>query len=180
VLAKHFLNSIFLVWFSKPKCDRALFRFVKRHQVSKIVELGLANLTRSERLIRLAQRCSGTNKVRYTGIDLFEARPADWPEMTLKHTHQALARTGASVRLIPGDAYAALSRYANHLGDTQLIVASGSSMMGYDAAWYYIPRMLSTDAGVFLSSHDDPANPPQLRRVLPAEIGRLAESRSAA
>lgn len=179
VSAKHFLNSVYLVCFSKPKCDRALYRFLKRHQASSIVEIGLSDLARSERLIRMAEHCSA-DAVRYTGIDLFEARPADWPSMTLKRTHQTLAQTGASVRLIPGDPYAALSRYANHLGDTQLIVLSGPSMVGNDAAWFYVPRMLAKEAGVFISTHDHPANPAQLRRVLPAEISRLADSRAAA
>ena len=177
--AKHFLNSLYLVWFSKPKCDRVLYRFLKRQKASSIVEIGLSDLARSQRLIEMADRCS-LGEVRYTGIDLFEARPADWPSMTLKQTHQTLARTGASVRLIPGDPYAALSRYANHLGNTQLIVIASPSMVGNDAAWFYVPRMLTSDAAVFLSSHDDPANPPQLRRVLPAEISRLADSRAAA
>lgn len=180
VSAKHFLDSVYLVRFSKPKCDRALYRFVKRQQTSTIVEIGLTDLARSERLIRMAERCADAKKIRYTGVDLFEDRPKDWPTMTLKHTHQTLAQTGASVRLIPGDPYAALSRYANHLGGTELIVVSGPSMVGSDGAWFYIPRMLSDDAGVFLSTHDDLANPPQLRRVLPAEISRLAESRAAA
>ncbi len=178
--AKHFLNSVYLVWFSKPKCDRVLFRFLKSRKAANIVEIGLTSLERSQRLVQMAKQCANVSDVRYTGIDLFEARPVEWQPMTLKQTHQTLVQSGASVRLIPGDPYAALSRYANHLGNTQLIVISGPSMVGNEAAWFYVPRMLSQDAGVFVSSQDDPANPPQMRRVLPAEIRRLADSRAAA
>ncbi|MDG2382388.1 MAG: hypothetical protein P8N76_12025 [Pirellulaceae bacterium] len=175
--ARNIFDSIYLTWFSQPKCDRALFRVVKKQRISKLVEIGLRDVERSQRLIRMAQIASnGEYEVRYTGIDLFEAREADEAVMTLKGTHQSLAQMGASVRLIPGEPTGALSRYANHLGGTQLLIISHRMSRSLEAAWYYVPRMLTEKASLFIQSSPDSANQNSYRPVLPDEIQRLADT----
>ena len=150
---------------------------MKKQRISKLVEIGIHDVERSQRLIRMAQIASNDEyEVRYTGIDLFEARPADAATMTLKGTHQSLAQTGASVRLIPGEPTHALSRYANHLGGTQLLIISHRMSQDLESAWYYIPRMLTEKAFLFIELSSDAANQNGYRSVLSDEIQRLAET----
>ena len=88
--AKHFFDSVHLVWFSQPKCDRSFYRLVKKQRICKVVEIGLSSLARSQRLIRMSKlAANGEREVRYTGIDQFEARPTEQPAVTLKAAHRS-------------------------------------------------------------------------------------------
>ena len=76
----------------------------------------------SLRLIEVAQMFAGEDRVRYVGIDLFEARPAISPGMTLKRAHRLFRATGVESRLIPGDPLTALARAANSLANSDFVV----------------------------------------------------------
>ncbi len=73
--AANWFRYTFLAHLARPKGNRQLYRTVKRHAVSRIVEIGMSNLERAESLIQVAQRFAGDKKVWYTGIDMFDARP---------------------------------------------------------------------------------------------------------
>lgn len=171
------LDTAFLCWLSKPQHERPLYRLVKKHRIDTIVELGVRDLARSLRLIRLARRCVPDGVVRYTGIDLFEARPADRPRLTLKQAHRALAHSGATVRLIPGDGPGVLSRHANQLTGTQLLVVSVvCEPQELGRAWYYIPRMLAPPSLVLLQHISDAANPRGLATVPTDQMHRWGQA----
>jgi hypothetical protein len=141
------LDTRYLCWFSKPKAERELYHCVRKYRIANIVELGLESHQRCQRLIRLALRVSRNKDVRYSGVDLFDARPSSQPRMTLKQTHQLLSGSGATIRLIPGDALSALARCANQLKGTQLlIVAPDHDPESLAQAWMYVPRMLESNA----------------------------------
>jgi hypothetical protein len=105
------------------------------------VELGVGMGRLSLRLIEVAQMFAGEDRVRYVGIDLFEARPAISPGMTLKRAHRLFRATGADSRLIPGDPLTALARAANSLANTDFVVIAadqdGSSVA---QSMFYLPR----------------------------------------
>jgi hypothetical protein len=62
-----------------------------------------------------------------------------------------LIRTGAQLRLVPGDPLSALARCANSLANTDLlIISAGHDPAGLEPAWFYIPRMLHAGSLVFL------------------------------
>ena len=145
------LATAYLCWLSKPTSDRALYRFVKRTRATSIVEIGLHSIDRSLRLIRMAQRYVGnTSDIRFSAIDLFDARPTTQSRLTLKEAHRQLVATGATVRLIPGDAKSGLTRAANDLQDSHMVLISADVESEQMApAWTYLPRMLATNAGVF-------------------------------
>lgn len=175
--AKHFFDSVYLTRFSQPKCDRVLYRFVKKHRVSNFIEIGISDLQRSLRMIRLAGHASrGEIEVRYTGIDLFEARSSDQSAMTLKETHRSFTQSGATVRLIPGDPVAALCRYANHLSGSELLILSDIVDQDLGSAWYYLPRMLSPNAVVFLESADAGSGQSRFQMISADEVKRRAEA----
>ncbi len=159
------LDTVFLCWISKPQQERPVYRLVKKHRIDSIVELGVRDLARTLRLIRLARRCAAGGSVRYTGIDLFEARPADRPRLTLKQAHQTLTHSGATVRLVPGDGPTVLSRYANQLTGTQLLLVSlVADPQELGRAWYYIPRMLAAPGLVLSAAHLRPGESSGFRK----------------
>ena len=116
---------------------------VKRQQACRIVEIGINDLARAESLIQVAQRFAGDKKVWYTGIDLFDARPAGSEPLALKETYRILRATEATIRLVPGVPRMSLASAANAHQNTDLIVI-GPDVTEKDlhGAWFYVPRML--------------------------------------
>ena len=180
--ATSFLRAFFLSYFSQPKSDRALFRAISGIKPQRIVELGMAAGDRAIELIELAQRQRPTVEIRYTGLDLFDARPADSPdgELKIKEIHQELKATGAKIKLVPGDPLSSLSRVANELASTDLLVISADpttppvlrvensensteadghqpDSTAAQPDWFFVPRMLHEHSAVFWQTECDGA-----------------------
>jgi hypothetical protein len=117
----------------------------------RILELGIATGQRGLRMIELAGLLYRPGKIEYAGLDMFESRSAgDGPGMSLKMAHRTLGRTGATIRLIPGDPYGGLSRWANSLGRLDLVVVSARlEAESLGQAWFYVPRLLHEETEVF-------------------------------
>jgi hypothetical protein len=146
-----------------------------RSRARRIVEIGVAAGRRSLRLIEVAQMFAGESLVRYTGIDLFEARPAISPGMTLKRAHQLFRATRAQVRLIPGDPLTAMARAANSLTDSDFVViAADQDANSVAQSMFYLPRMIHADTLVFIEEPIPESPETRFRRLLPVEISRLA------
>lgn len=151
----HFLKSVQLRYFSQPKHNRQLYRSLKKLRPTAIVELGIADAVRSVNLIRLAQRYSPEAEIKYTGIDLFEAREADSPGLSLKAAHQRLKATGANLRLVPGDPFSAMARTANTLVGTHLLVIGhDQDPQSLEQAWFYVPRILTPETLVYVEQSE--------------------------
>jgi hypothetical protein len=145
---------LFLSRFSQPRHARCLYRAIRRHRARSIVEIGMSDTRRALWLLSVASRYRPHERLSYAGIDLFEARPAGRPPLKLKDAHRDLIRTGVQLRLVPGDPLAALTRCANSLTNTDLLVISaGHDPQVLEPAWFYIPRMLHEDSLVFLEEH---------------------------
>ncbi|MCA9270683.1 MAG: hypothetical protein KDA41_19510, partial [Planctomycetales bacterium] len=150
-----FLKSVYLRYFAKPVADRTLFRLIARHRLTHIVELGVGDGLRAQRMIALALRNS-RGLVRYTGVDQFEARPAAQPGLTLKQAYQRLRPSGAKVQLAPGDPFSALGRIANsHAGTELFIVSADQDADALAKAWFFVPRMLASGAFVLVARPSD-------------------------
>ena len=167
----------------KPAADRVLFRLLYKRRVTTIVEFGLGTGQRAERMIRLAMKLGG-GPVRYTGIDLFEARPAFAPGLTYKCAHRMLTATGAQVKLVPGDPLSALGRVANELRGTDLLVVSADQdETALSRAWFFVPRMLHSDSRICLEEPQAANKGTRFRVIQPEDVELLAaesSSRSAA
>lgn len=146
-----FLRYWYLGYLSKPAVDRPIYRVIRKSRRAKVLEIGMGLAIRSTRMIELAQESSG-KQVEYTGVDLFETRgDSDPGHLTLKQAYRLLQRTGASIRLMPGDAYGALAELANKIGPQDLIVISAdSNAESLQRAWFYIPRILHPKSLVVL------------------------------
>jgi hypothetical protein len=116
---------------------------IKRQRVRRIVEVGVSDVAFTLSLIEVAQRFAGDQKVAYSGLDWFDARPKHAPTLTLKDAYRTLCATAASVRLVPGPAAASLAAVANAHQNTDLIlISSAVTADELQSAWFYVPRML--------------------------------------
>ncbi len=142
-------------------------------RATRLVEIGLGHGERALNLISLALRLQTDKPIRFTGIDLFEAR-ADDRSFSLKHAHQLFHGQGYEVRLVPGDPASALARCANDLRGTDLIVVSADVAAQVMAVAHFLNRMLHKDSQIWLEHAND-------YRVLgPADLRSLPPGRRAA
>lgn len=172
--AASLLKYCYLAYFSKPKAERVLYRALRKARVASIVELGIGDSQRTKRLLEVAQRFLPGQTLRYTGIDLFEARPAEAAGLSLKGAHKRLVECDAKVQLVPGDPFSALARAANTLTKTDLLIVSADQDRSSLAkAWFYVPRMLQAGSLVYL---EEPAENGQtaFRRLSVDEVTAFA------
>jgi len=129
-------------------------------------------------MIELAGLQSSPGQIRYTGIDLFEARtPSGGAGLPLKAAHRLLSRTGARVQLLPGDPFSVLARAANNLDGSELVIISaGHDPDSLARAWFYVPRMLCEGSHVLTEEPFGPEGEVSLRRLTPDEIDRRADA----
>jgi hypothetical protein len=144
------IRSAYLLYFSQPAGDRALFKALKARPVSSIVELGIGFSGRTKRLFEVAAWRRENLPIRYTGIDLFEARPAANAGLSLKAAFAELRVPDVRVQLVPGEPHVALRRVANSLTDTDLLLISADQDAAALAqAWTWMPRMLTAESLIF-------------------------------
>jgi hypothetical protein len=137
----------YLAYLSQPASDRPIYKLLRQHPVRNIVELGVGDGVRTQRIIEMALASQPDAEIRYAGIDLFEARPADQPGLTLKAAHKMLRQLPIKSQLIPGDPFTALARAANGLPNTDLLViAADQDLQQMARAWVLVPRMLHDDS----------------------------------
>ena len=172
----NFIKQCYFSYLSRPVGERPLYRAAARLRARRIVQIGLEMGRRSRRLLQIALWHHPTEQIRFTGIDLFEARPGDVPGMTLKQAHCVLGVTGVRVRLVPGDPLTALSRIANSLTGTDLVVVSADQdSQALRPAWLYIPRMLHPGSQVFVEESSASSGKPVFRALGRGQIERLAK-----
>jgi hypothetical protein len=148
------LRYLYLAHFSQPAACRRLYRGLRAWKSRTLVELGIGNGLRTRRLLEVAKRYAAA-PIRYTGIDLFEARPASQPGLTLKQAYRQLHLPGVRLQLVPGDPWSALDRVANTLQGTDLLlVAADQEPHSLARAWFYVPRMLHDQSRVLVEKHD--------------------------
>jgi hypothetical protein len=145
------LQYCLLAYFSRPAADRAIYRAIRKRPVRNIIEFGVGNARRTERMITLAASARPHQPIEYTGIDLFEARPADEPQIPLKRAFMLLRKLNAQVKLSPGDPFTALARIAHSIADADLVVvAADQDASAMRRAWSYVPRIIHDETLVFV------------------------------
>jgi hypothetical protein len=156
--AGRLLHSLFLLYFSQPAADRAVYRAMRGRPIRSVVELGINQTERTRRVLEVARWRKENAPLRYAGIDLFEARTGAQSGLTLKQVFAALKRPDVQVQLVPGDTANALRRVANSLANTDLLlIAAHHDRESLEQAWAWIPRMLCPTSLVF---REEPAQSP--------------------
>jgi len=154
-----FVRFAFLAWLSQPAQQRPIYRMIRQLEAKTIVEIGVQAGVGSRRIIEAALRSWPAAEIRYTGIDLFEARPVPATGLRLIEAHRTLKRHGVHVHLIPGDPFSALARSANTLTGTDMIVIRGDQdPEALLRAWYYVPRMLHEQSVVLQETNSGKAS----------------------
>jgi len=145
------LHHLWLTHFSKPKGQRVLFRTLKERPARSILEIGVGDLSRAERLIDFAGEFLPNGELHYTAIDLFEGRPDPATGISLKEAHGRLKQLDAKIKVVPGDPFSALARAANSLGQTDLVlIASDIDAESMQRAWTYLPRTLHQHSRILI------------------------------
>jgi hypothetical protein len=172
------IRSTWLLYFSQPASERGLWKAIKARPIRSIVELGAGLSGRTQKLLEVAAWRKECLPLRYTAIDLFDSRAPGQPRLSLKEAFHTLRPTGVKLQLVPGDPFSALSRMANSLAGTDLLlIAADQDRQSLARAWKYVPRMLAPQALVLL---EEPAASGQTtwREVPQTEIDRLATAAS--
>jgi hypothetical protein len=166
----------YLAYFSHPPQDRPLYRSIREHPPVRILEVGMGDLVRAERMIAMARRCRPEVEIHYTGVDLFEDRPQGQRHVSLKSAYRLLRQHGARVRLIPGNADDALSACANTICDVDLLViALGSDDPALHSGWIWLPRMLHTGSQIYVLAPRGAGEPSRFDRLTLHEVLQRAK-----
>lgn len=150
-----FLKQLYYCYLAKPAHDRALYRMAAQFEFNSIVEIGISSIERTCRVLEIAHRFS-EQPIQYCGIDLFEANTHGQKHVGLKFAHVELKKTGANVKLMPGDPFSCLSRSANLLSGTDLlIIGAQNDEESMSRSWFYLPRMIHDESLVMIESTVD-------------------------
>jgi len=159
---------------SKPACDRAIYQKIKQLRARSIVEIGLGDGVRAERIVQIAQKFGPGETVKYTGIDLFDGRSEDQPPLKLIEMHKRLSSMGIKPQLVPGTVASSIQRIANsHTRTDLMIVSAGFDATELEASWFFVPRMLCAGSFLMLQNQANGAFETMSR----LQIERLAENR---
>ena len=169
-------RHLYYQYLSHPREDRDLFRALARSKPITILELGLGDGDRTERLLASALRFAGTRRLRYVGVDLFEGRAADAPGMSLRDAHRRFSGGAVNVKLVPGDPFSGLMRIANSLQCVDwMLIAHDQDASSMQRAWRYVPRMLQEQSQVWTQQVSTQLPRPIWRRLELAEVQQRAE-----
>ena len=107
-------------------------------------------------MIAIANKFSGSNQVRYTGIDLFDARETPDSALKLLDVHKEFSALNAKIQLVPGRLNEAIPRIANTHLRTDLILISGEYQKDeINSCWEFFPRMLCATSILLLQAPGD-------------------------
>lgn len=169
----HLLRYLYHQLVRAPGAERPLYRAIHRRRPRQLVQVGLGDGDQVERMLRFAAFYAGGEGLAFAGIDLFEARPTSQPGMTYQQAHRRFGALVEQFSLVPGDPNTALSRAANRLLQTDLLVVrAGHDPASLKHGWLYVPRMLH-ETSVVLVEEPGPKGS-RFRAMDAAEIAHLA------
>lgn len=119
------LQKFYWTRFAKPVQERQLFTQLLSRSFDSVLEIGVGDGARMQRIAKLIQGSGKTETVRYIGTDEFESAQDDGRHLSLKQAHQLAHQLGFKAWLIPGDVKAALPRVAHKFGASDLVIVNG-------------------------------------------------------
>lgn len=150
------MQRVYWTRFSKPLSDRELVRYLIATPISSILEIGLGDGSRMKRIAQLVSLPEGVEKLRYVGVDEFEAAKDPQQHLSLKTAHQMATYLNFKATLIPGDLKSAVPRVAHKMGASDLIVINGGldiskPELGPIGTW--LNHIASDNSAIFASSN---------------------------
>jgi hypothetical protein len=164
-----------LSYLSNPPSDRLIYKTIVQKKSRCILELGIADGKRALRLIDAAARWTERSDIQYIGMDSFEDRSeSDGPGLPLITAHRLLTRSGARIKLIPGDPLRSLARAANELGKVDILIISPQTETDrLNRIWYFVPRLLHPQTQIFVEQQPS-GSKRSLQAISPKEIEQWA------
>ena len=136
----------------KPAADRNVYQLIKKNKFQTFVEIGMGTGDRCQNMLRVAAKFSN-KPIRYTGIDLFDARPEG--SFKLIEMHKKLKSFQAKTQLVPGPVGSSIERIANsHLRTDLIVISSGTQRSELDSVISFFPRMLHANSLVLIQSQE--------------------------
>lgn len=127
--------------------SKLLIRELRDFTPASIVEVGIGDCALTLEIIKTICKRMDPAEVKYTGIDLFEADPEG---ASIKETHRIISGTQVKCKLVPGDPHSGLSRTANSLTDSELIlIGDRVDSESLDRAWFFFPRMMNDSTRIY-------------------------------
>lgn len=141
-----------LSYLSNPSSDRIIYKSILQKKSHYILELGIGDGKRALRMIDAAARFTDRSNIQYIGMDSFEDRSeADGPGLPFIDAHRLLGRSGAKIKLFPGDPLRSLTRSANDLGQVDVLIISPQfDTERLNKVWYFVPRLLHAQTQIFV------------------------------
>ena len=156
-----------LTLLSKPAADRAVYQLIKKNKFHSFLEIGMGRGDRCQQILRVADKFS-PKPLRYTGIDLFDARPEG--SFKLIEMHKKLKAFDAKTQLVPGPVGSSIQRIANsHLRTDLIIISAGTQKSELDSVISFFPRMLHANSLVLVQSKE------KLKQLTRLDIERWAK-----
>ncbi len=119
------IQRVYWTRFSKPVAERELVRHILSNPIASLLEVGIGDGSRLRRLSQIIQLAPNADKLRYVGVDEFEASATGRPHMSLKSAHQLASQLDYKATLIPGQIANAITRVAHKIGVSDLIIIDG-------------------------------------------------------
>jgi hypothetical protein len=119
------LQKTYWTRIAKPLEERELFRQLVNRPVDSILEVGVGDGRRMQRIAKLVQVSDAAQGLRYIGIDEFESARDANRHLSLKQAHQLAKQLGFKASLIPGETASAIPRVAHKMGASDLLIIDG-------------------------------------------------------
>ncbi len=137
-------KTFYLSYLSKPKSDRDVYRAILRRRPTKILELGVGDAKRAQRMIEAAAKHVDRAEIQYFGFDSFEGRaPGEGVGLAYIEAHRIFKTFGCKTKLLPGNPLDSFVRSVNMIGPVDFVVFSAPY---YDQAdprfWQFFARIL--------------------------------------
>lgn len=147
-----YFKQLYFRYLAKPKSDRQIYQSMAEMDIKNVLEIGITSLERTCNSIQMAHRfCE--DPIHYFGIDLFEAGGGQ-NSVGLKTAHVELKKTGAKIKLMPGDPFSCLSRSVNLIPKIDLLVIGGNCPSdSLSRSWFYLAGLMNPDATLYLEKN---------------------------
>ncbi len=163
-----------LTLLGKPASDRTVYQLIKKHKFHSFLEIGMGTGERCQQMLRVASKFGG-KPIRYTGVDLFDARPEN--ALKLIDMHKKLKTIDAKTQLVPGPIGPSIQRIANsHLRTDMIIISPGTQQSELDSAMSFFPRMLHANSVVLLQTEPNQ----KMKQLMRLDIERWVKKVEAA
>lgn|GEM_PF-2314836 len=186
----NFIKSFYVTHFSKPACDRVIFKCIQTEHPRKILEIGIQRGTRTANLLQMVLRyCGEPSEVSYTAIDPFEGRSSeDGPGLSLRKAHRLISQFGVKSRLDPQPPEIAVKQFfLNRLIEkVDLAIITTPRFEWFTTCATHLSELIHESAGIFVGFPSQiPTEPfifekftfPEFEQVLhdPAQLNRLCK-----